>query len=43
MKKALTITAATVCAVVAGVLLFSLLGVAVFLLPLIGGAFTAAK
>lgn len=30
MKKALTITAAIVCAVAAGVLLFSLLGVAFF-------------
>ena len=39
MKKALTITAVAVCAVVAGVLLFSILGAAVFVLPLIGGAF----
>ena len=40
-KKALTITATVVCTIAAGVLLFSVLGAAVFLLPLIGGAFAA--
>lgn len=43
MKKALTITAVAVCAVAAGVLLFSILGAAVFVLPLIGGAFAQSK
>lgn len=41
MKKALSILATLVIAVAAGALLFSLIGVAVFLLPLLGGAFAA--
>jgi hypothetical protein len=41
MKKIIKYTIAALAVVVVGVVLFSLLGVGVFLLPLIGGAFTA--
>lgn len=41
MKKIIKYTIAALVVVVVGVVLFSLLGVGVFLLPLIGGAFTA--
>lgn len=39
MKKIITYTLVALAVVAAGVLLFSLLGAAVFFLPLIGGAF----
>lgn len=39
MKKIFTYTLAALVIVVVGVLLFSMLGVAVFFLPLLGGAF----
>lgn len=41
MKKIIKYTIAALAVVAVGVVLFSLLGVGVFLLPLIGGAFTA--
>lgn len=40
MKKIIKYTIAALAVVAAGVVLFSLLGVGFFLLPLIGGAFT---
>lgn len=40
MKKIITYTLVALAIVAVGVLLFSLLGVAVFFLPLLGGAFT---
>ena len=40
MKKIITYTFAVLAIVAVGVLLFSMLGAAVFLLPLLGGAFT---
>ncbi len=40
-KKVIKYSAIAVCAIGAGVLLFSLIGVAVFFLPLLGGAFKA--
>lgn len=39
MKKILTYTLAALLVAAVGVLLFSLLGAAVFFLPLLGGAF----
>ena len=39
MKKIFTYTLAALVIVVVGVLLFSMLGAAVFFLPLLGGAF----
>ncbi len=39
MKKIITYTLAVLLVVAVGVLLFSLLGAAVFFLPLLGGAF----
>ena len=39
MKKIITYTLAVILVAASGVLLFSLLGVAVFFLPLLGGAF----
>lgn len=41
MKKIIKYIIAALVVVVVGVVLFSLIGVGVFLLPLIGGAFTA--
>ena len=38
-KKIINYLAVAVCAIGAGVLFFSLMGVAVFFLPLLGGAF----
>ena len=40
MKKIITYIFAVLAIVAVGVLLFSMLGAAVFLLPLLGGAFT---
>lgn len=39
MKKIITYTLAVILVAAVGVLLFSLLGAAVFFLPLLGGAF----
>lgn len=39
MKKIITYTLVALTVVAAGVLLFSMLGAGVFLLPLLGGAF----
>lgn len=41
MKKSIKYIIAALVVAVLGVVLFSLIGVGVFLLPLIGGAFTA--
>ena len=43
MRKIFTYICAAVVVVVVFVVLFSLVGVGVFLLPLLGGAFTAKK